>query len=40
MFYLRLKSVAVRAYTRFRLGRLESVCKHWRSHSGQLQLFT
>ena len=39
MFYLKLKSVAVSAYTRFRLGRLEFVCKHWRSAPGQLSLF-
>ena len=39
MFYLRVKSVAVSAYTRFRLGRVEFVCKHWRSYPGQLQLF-
>ena len=40
MFYRKVKSVAVRAYTRFRLGRMEYVCKHWRAHPGQLQLFT
>ena len=39
MAYFRWKSVFVRAYTRFRLGRLESVCQHWRSHPGQMQLF-
>lgn len=39
MAYIRWKSVFVRAYTRFRLGRLESVCPHWRSHPGQMQLF-
>ena len=26
-----LKSVFVRAYPRFRLGRWEDVCQHWRS---------
>jgi len=35
----RLKNVFVRTYTRFRLGRIESVCQHWRSHPGQLSLF-
>ncbi len=39
MSYRKLKSVAVRAYTRFRQGRLEFVCRHWRSHPGQQQLF-
>lgn len=34
-----LKSVFVRAYPRFRLGRWEDVCQHWRSHPGQLLLF-
>lgn len=37
--YLRYKSVFVRAYVRFRLGRLENVCQHWRSHPHQLELF-
>ena len=32
----RIKSVFVRAYHRFRLGKLESVCQHYRSHPGQL----
>lgn len=36
--YLR-KSVFVRPYTRFRFGRIESVCQHWRSHPQQLTLF-
>jgi hypothetical protein len=40
MSYQKLKSVFVSAYTRFRLGRLEYVCQHWRSHPDQLQLFT
>ncbi len=39
MAYIRLKSVFVRAYTRLRCGRRESVCEHWRSHPGQLELF-
>ena len=34
----RLKSVFVRAYLRTRLGRLEHVCQHWRSHPQQLKL--
>lgn len=37
--YLRNKGVFVRAYVRFRLGRLENVCQHWRSYPGQLSLF-
>ena len=35
----KIKSVFVRAYTRFRFGKLENVCQHWRSHPGQLTLF-
>lgn len=38
-FNTRVRSVFVRAYTRFRFGRTESVCQHWRSHPGQLTLF-
>jgi len=38
--YYRAKSVFVRAYIRFRFGRLENVCQHWRSHPGQLTLFS
>lgn len=34
-----VRSVHVCAYTRFRLGRFENVCQHWRSHPGQLSLF-
>lgn len=34
-----LKSVFVRAYARFRFGRWEGVCTHWRSAPGQLSLF-
>lgn len=36
--YNALRSVFVRAYLRFRFGRLEHVCQHWRSHPGQLTL--
>lgn len=36
----RLKNVFVRAYIRFRFGRLENVCPHWRSLPGQLELFS
>lgn len=39
MTHSRLRSVFVRAYTRFRLGKLEYVCQHFRSHPGQLALF-
>jgi hypothetical protein len=39
MAYHRWRSVFVHAYTRFRFGRRESVCQHWRSHPGQMQLF-
>ena len=39
MAYHRWKSVFVRAYPRFRFGRREAVCQHWRSHPGQMQLF-
>lgn len=34
--YVKAKSVFVRAYTRIRLGNLEYVCQHWRSHPGQM----
>lgn len=37
--YFKAKSVFVRAYIRFRFGRRENVCQHWRSHPGQLELF-
>ncbi|CAB3703398.1 hypothetical protein LMG3458_02782 [Achromobacter deleyi] len=33
-----LKTVYVTAYTRWRFGREESVCAHWRSHPGSVQL--
>jgi hypothetical protein len=33
------KTVYVRQYMRFRFGKYESVCQHWRSHPGQLSLF-
>jgi len=35
----KVKTVFVTAYTRFRFGRIEYVCQHWRSHPGQLNLF-
>jgi len=34
-----MKTVYVTAYTRFRFGRVEHVCQHWRSPTGQLSLF-
>lgn len=40
MTYSRLKNVFVRTYRRFRFGRWENVCQHWRSMPGQLQLFS
>jgi hypothetical protein len=30
------KSVFVHAYVRFRFGKLENVCQHWRSMPNQL----
>jgi len=36
--YNRTKSVFVRAYVRFRFGRIENVCQHWRSLPHQLEL--
>lgn len=33
---LKSKVVRVRAYVRWRFGRLEHVCAHWRSHPDQL----
>lgn len=33
------RGVHVRSYRRFRLGKWEDVCAHWRSHPGQLTLF-
>jgi hypothetical protein len=33
------KSVHVRAYVRFRFGRIEHVCEHCRSNPRQLSLF-
>lgn len=39
MRYAKIRDVFVRAYTRFRFGRIEFVCQHWRSHPGQLELF-
>lgn len=32
------KAVHVRPYTRYRFGRLESVCEHCRSYPGQMEL--
>lgn len=37
--YSRSKAVHVPPYVRFRFGKLEHVCEHWRSHPGQLALF-
>lgn len=34
------ESVFVRTYVRFRFGKLENVCEHWRSHPNQLNLFS
>ncbi|MGJ7497185.1 hypothetical protein ACSFA8_19155 [Variovorax sp. RT4R15] len=39
MSHHRLKSVFVRAYDRFRKGKWEQVCRHYRSPPGQLSLF-
>ncbi len=39
-FYNKRKSVFVRAYIRLRFGRIENVRQHWRSHPGQLVLFS
>jgi hypothetical protein len=39
MAYTRWKNVFVRAYFRFRFGRKEHVCQHWRSNPGQMELF-
>lgn len=33
------KGVHVRAYVRFRFGKLENVCEHCRSYPGQMELF-
>ncbi len=33
------KAVHVRAYVRFRKGRIENVCEHCRSFPGQMTLF-
>ena len=35
----RLKNVRVRPYVRFRFGKLEHVCEHWRSLPNQMNLF-
>ena len=34
------RNVFVRAYVRFRFGRIENVCQHWRSNPQQLILFS
>ncbi len=34
------KNIFVRMYVRFRFGKLEHVCQHWRSYPGQLALFS
>lgn len=39
MAFFKEKSVFVRAYVRFRFGRMENVCQHWRSYPRQLVLF-
>lgn len=36
--YLKPKSVFVRAYSRFRFGKMELVCQRWRSTPQQLFL--
>ena len=33
------KDVFVREYNRYRHGRWEDVCQHWRTHPNQLNLF-
>lgn len=38
--YYKPKSVFVRAYVRLRYGKIEDVRQHWRSHPGQLVLFS
>lgn len=37
--YSKFRNVFVRAYVRFRFGKFENVCQHWRSYPGQLELF-
>lgn len=34
--YRKVKDVFVHAYPRFRFGKWENVCQHWRSAPGQL----
>ncbi len=36
MRFFKRKSVHVRAYVRYRFGKLEDVCQHWRSPPGQM----
>lgn len=35
----RHKTVHVNPYSRFRFGRVEHVCEHWRSEPNQMTLF-
>ena len=37
--FTRPKRVFVRAYARFRYGKWENVCQHWRSQPRQRSLF-
>ncbi len=39
LVHIRKGSVYVRAYIRFRFGRFENVCQHYRSYPHQLPLF-
>jgi len=39
MAFTRRKCFFVRAYSRIRFGARESVCQHWRSYPGQMELF-
>jgi hypothetical protein len=36
MRFFKRKTVHVRAYVRYRFGKLEDVCQHWRSAPGQM----
>lgn len=36
MRFNKIKTVFVNEYPRFRFGRWEHVCQHWRSHPGQM----
>lgn len=33
----KVKNIFVHRYTRFRFGRTENVCQHWRSAPGQME---